>query len=802
MRVYLHIRFVLLIILLATICEDCFCDNRNQMLTKAVHELCADFPRGIYTLSIVQTEFARNDSLGRLWRNELNFESAGRYYNHLDNRCDEKTDDRLLEYYCLIDTSSIALKHTKASPKYPFETEQTITGYVKSTFKTPDSFVLKVFTPSTGEMQDLDVPGNRFRLNGFDFCDGTVFTLQAVRGNGSDKSLQLYVDSLPYPRVSVKKYHVPFVNASHVEAVRQHSPQSQTVLKLQGAIELPEVMAKGRHIKPMNRMNFEPDRAIGENDPLLNIAQTMEILVSHFGLSKGNGLVKDDSDDEEISVEAFGRRSRGGFTVCEVMLNDVLLRGYELTDIIYINPLDIKQMEYFLPSNYEMFGNLADGSIKGLYGAASKRGLLMIWTKSPTAFSHYKHDKPLSVATVKQLGYMPEKMFDAQNVTSVSPTRYWNPYFIPQDFDWNLLEDVDLNDSTDYTIKAEGVSDGGTPISKQTIINLCKHQNTCYQPLAREHATSDANETKYGMDEQREKVIIQTNQQLYHRGDSIWIRCNMIDKISHRPSVSPEYPGTKSRYIYVELHDCQSDTLVQRYKIKADSLGVFANAIAIPHDMAEGYYMLVAYTRWMMNFSENDYAYKEIYILGNENPPIAPSAHDKDLAVQVYPEGGVLVPQHMQNISYTITDSQHSPQEAEVRLINAANDSIVAYSHTEYNGLGQLYFLPEDGQHYYLEAYTNRGAYGRHNICETTTDGATLQIKRRKSLVSVDILSHNHDTDRLQLYICNNGTISSVKTADSSIILSCDSFKKGKVTFVLFDPTDYSILSTRTIFVK
>ena len=783
-------------------CEGCFCDTKNQMLTKAVQELCADIPHGTYTLSIVQTEFAENDSLGRLWRNELAFGALGRRYNHLNNRCDEKTDDRLLDYYCLTDTSSFALKPTKTTLKYPFETEQNISGYVKGTFKTPDSFVLKVLTPSTGEKQDLYVPGNRFRLNGLDFCDGTVFTLQAVRGNGNTKSLQLYVDSPQYPSVSVKKYHFPFVNASQVEAVRRYSTDRFSDHKLQGAIELPEVVTKGRHIKPMNRMNFEPDRAIGENDPLLELAPTMEILVSRFGLSKGYGLVKDDSDDEEINIEALGRRARGGFTVCEVMLNDVLLRGYELTDILYMNPLDIKQMEYFLPSNYEMFGNLADGSIKGLYGAASKRGLLMIWTKSPTAFSHYKHDKPLSVVTVKQLGYMPQKMFDAKNTTSVSPTKYWSPYFNVQDFNWNLLEDVELNDSTDYTIKAEGISDDGVPISKQTTINSHKQQETSYRPLGKEQATTDESDTKYGMDEQREKIIIQANQQLYHRGDSIWFRCDLIDKASHRPSTSHEYPGTRSRYIYVELHDCQADTLMHRYKIKADSLGVFANAIPIPHDMAEGYYMLVAYTRWMMNFSENDYAYKEVYVMGNETVTATPSAEDKELSVRVYPEGGVLIPQHMQNIAYTITDAHHCPQEAEVRLINAGNDSIVAYSHTEYNGLGQLYFLPEDGQHYYLEAYTISGAYGRHNICEATADGATLQIRRRKSLVSVDIVSHNRDTDKLQLYLCHNGTIAAIKTSNSSVILSCDTFKKGKVTFVLVDSTDYSILSTRTIFVK
>lgn len=129
-------------------------------------------------------------------------------------------------------------------------------------------------------------------------------------------------------------------------------------------------------------------------------------------------------------------------------------------------------MEYFLPSNYEMFGNLADGSIKGLYGAASRRGLLMIWTKSPTAFTNYKHDKPLSVATVRQLGYMPQKMFDVKKTAFTSPTKYWNPYFSPQNFDWNILKYIDFIDSTSYTITIEGISDEGVPISNQITVCL------------------------------------------------------------------------------------------------------------------------------------------------------------------------------------------------------------------------------------------------------------------------------------------------------------------------------------------
>ncbi len=307
---------------------------------------------------------------------------------------------------------------------------------------------------------------------------------------------------------------------------------------------------------------------------------------------------------------------------------------------------------------------------------------------------------------------------------------------------------------------------------------------------------------RFARDEQRERILIQTNQQLYRQGDSIWVRCHLVDEMTHAPSTSPSYPKDRSKFVYLEFHNCLSETLVHRYKLKADSMGVFSNAIAIPDSMAEGYYMLVAYTRWMMNFSEQDFGYKEIYVVGNKATAMQTPSQQQELSVQVYPEGGGLLPQHLQNITYMITDSQHYPQAAEIRLVNSERDSIIVCSHTEYEGIGQISFIPEDGLHYYIEAYTANGAYGRQDLCVSKTAGAQLQIKRRRTLIAVDIIRYNLETDKLRLLACNNGIFSSIEISGSSVVLSSKSFQEGKVTFILIDTSNNSVLSTRTIYVS
>lgn len=299
-----------------------------------------------------------------------------------------------------------------------------------------------------------------------------------------------------------------------------------------------------------------------------------------------------------------------------------------------------------------------------------------------------------------------------------------------------------------------------------------------------------------------EKIQIQTNQRIYSKGESIWIRCNLIDGVSNIPSTSTAFPKDRSKFIYVELHNCKADTLICRYKIKSDSLGVFSNAIEVPNDVDEGYYMIVAYTQRMMNFGEKFFGYKEIYITGNGDVNIPSHSLDKELTVSVFPEGGGLLPQHLQIITFTITDSQHYPREAEVRLIKVEGDSIIAESHTEFNGLGQIYFVPEESMHYYLEAYTSYGAYGRKSIREVKAEGALLQIKRRKDLISIDVITHNQNTDNLQLSVYNNGLIIPINVSGNNVVLSSNSFQEGKVTFILSSKTDNTILSIRTIYVS
>lgn len=317
------------------------------------------------------------------------------------------TSHNYLELQCLLEDTSFI----KAPTGVPttFETEQHITGYVKTTDKDSNDYRIILFIPAIGKTQDFQVRGNkRFNIYGLDFVDGTTLCLQAT--SNKRKTPQPCVVPQTFADISVHRL-LPIAKTN--DLLQQEIPpqleQKVTYNKTRYSLELPNILVKGNRLKPMNRLNFQPDRGIPENSPLFEQAATLETLLYRWGLRFGHGWFYDDSVNEDIYVYAIGNMRQHAFTPCEVMVDGDLVQGYAISEISNIKPFEIRQIEYFLPSNYEMFGNLAGGvmpPIKGLYGEASKRGLLMIWLKSPSKYKNHA-DEEKSFTITKPLGYLP-----------------------------------------------------------------------------------------------------------------------------------------------------------------------------------------------------------------------------------------------------------------------------------------------------------------------------------------------------------------------------------------------------------
>ena len=109
----------------------------------------------------------------------------------------------------------------------------------------------------------------------------------------------------------------------------------------------------------------------------------------------------------------------------------------------------------------------------------------------------------------------------------------------------------------------------------------------------------------------QERIYLQTDKPYYAAGDTVWFRAHLTDAETNEPV-------SRSRFVYVELHDQEADTLMQRIMVRCDEDGVFANALLLPKTMAGGVYTLVAYTQWMRNFPAEQFCYQPLTIAGGK----------------------------------------------------------------------------------------------------------------------------------------------------------------------------------------
>lgn len=99
----------------------------------------------------------------------------------------------------------------------------------------------------------------------------------------------------------------------------------------------------------------------------------------------------------------------------------------------------------------------------------------------------------------------------------------------------------------------------------------------------------------------QEKIHITTDKECYMAGDTIWLRAFVVDAASHCPVAA-------SRYVYVELRNPFNE-VESRVKIIGRN-GVFSGYVPLDAKMAEGRFMLTAYTMFMENAGE-DYFFKK-----------------------------------------------------------------------------------------------------------------------------------------------------------------------------------------------
>ena len=104
----------------------------------------------------------------------------------------------------------------------------------------------------------------------------------------------------------------------------------------------------------------------------------------------------------------------------------------------------------------------------------------------------------------------------------------------------------------------------------------------------------------------QEKIYIHTDKAAYVSGEKIWYRVYLVNAALHIANIAP------SRYVYVDLIDPMGK-IISKAMLRPDEEDCYHNCIQLDGNLPEGYYMIRAYTRFMLN--RPDYLFeKKVFV--------------------------------------------------------------------------------------------------------------------------------------------------------------------------------------------
>lgn len=345
---------------------------------------------------------------------------------------------------------------------YPHQEMQYITGRIKGTWKKRlKNPHLLVVNAQTGQRWEFELgDSTRFSL-AVDNPEGSVFTLEGIRRSGKTSFVELKIDSLTFPKVTLPHYQL--TGSSDLTAFKTQA-QTQQMYNRESYIELPEVLKTGKRRKPLksNIMGLEAPRGFQEGDPRIERAATMQQLLTSLGMRiQTNGY----GDQYITTPDHAGVR---------VYIDNFVESAEEHGYVLSLPPTDIRSIEYFTPNN----------PINGFFGvrpvsySGKVPGVLFIFMKDGSEIVRARAKNRLSFASVQQLGYRwPVEFYSPQYADKSQKTRpdhrttlYWNPK-VKTDAEGKASVKFYASDiSKRYLVTLEGVSNDGTIVHHQQII--------------------------------------------------------------------------------------------------------------------------------------------------------------------------------------------------------------------------------------------------------------------------------------------------------------------------------------------
>ncbi len=189
--------------------------------------------------------------------------------------------------------------------------------------------------------------------------------------------------------------------------------------------------------------------------------------------------------------------------------------------------------------------------------------------------------------------------------------------------------------------------------------------------------------------------------------------------------------------VYLEVIDKDKVSVLKTKISMTDGFG--NGSLFLPSSISSGKFTILAYTRWMRNFSSEAYFQQLITIVNpfqrlEPQPKLETPAYD----VQFFPEGGNMVDGLQNTIAFRVVGKDGKGINFKGAILNHKNDTLLKFQPMKF-GLGRFSFIPPKGE--VLTAVIIDSLHQKTKVAlpKSHDEGYTLHLSDTADFININV---------------------------------------------------------------
>jgi TonB-dependent Receptor Plug Domain len=225
----------------------------------------------------------------------------------------------------------------------------------------------------------------------------------------------------------------------------------------------------------------------------------------------------------------------------------------------------------------------------------------------------------------------------------------------------------------------------------------------------------------YMLTNPQEKAYLHLDKPYYMAGETIWFKAYLFDGIGHTID-------SVSQVVYVDLYDPSVGKLVAQRRVQMKG-GTGHGDIALPDSLAQGIYVIRAYTNYMRNFSEDVFFQKSLPVWQKSATASLPMDEKLGLLADCtfFPEGGNLLADFDNRIAFKAVSAAGRGVNVQGYILENGKDTVGGFQ-SLHLGMGYFQFKPKMGATYTAKVVQTDGKERSFDLPKAQNTGYMMTI--------------------------------------------------------------------------